>query len=388
MTHIDFLDQLGRELDGAAGRLIRDQRRSRFRAVLAQAAALAVIAAIAVAVWPNAPADPEREVRPATPQNAADVLGVLRRPETEADRGPAAQDGRKALARSLSADAVFRLVGTTDDGRGIMIGAASEVERHGGGPPGAGVCLHYPDSLGGGGGACWTADDIAKGHSYGNVGDDFNGLAPDGVERVIVVTAEGEETLPVRDNFFQARIGNLPEIAAVIMHDEKGRPVAQDLRGAAHVPVVPVPEETLQEAEAIVDIAPPPPGEGPLAEVLESARVTSGRTPYPPGMRDEFTWTQSHDDETSIPDVQFVIEFRAQCMWQRYWLAAVQAGDEAVAAQAAAVLKTAPGWPALRSKPEPHELIAFTVANQQTAAVAREVAVNCADVPPAPRPEP
>lgn len=342
MTQIDFLDQLGCELDGAAGRLIREQRRTRYRGILAPAAAMAAVAAIAVAVWPSAPADPEREVAPAAPQSAADILSVLRRPESEADRGPAARQGREMLSRLVTGDVQFRLLATTAGGEGIVLAAGEAVHRPAGGS-GDGICVHYPQGEGGGGG-CWSVQDVAQARAYGGVAGHMHGLAPDGVARVQVDTLEDSTVVPARENLFDVELRDIREVVAVTFMDEEGRVVARNLHGAALVPVVPVPEETREQAVALA--------------AAPDARVP---VPVPPGFGEQAD------------------ELTAQCLWLRYWLAAVQAGNAEVAAQAARVIETVPRWPSLRTDEEKHAVAAFEVGNGLAPAVARRLARTCTE---------
>jgi hypothetical protein len=379
MTQIDFLDDLGRQLDGAAGRLIREQRRSRFRGLLAPAAALAAVAAIAVAVWPSGPADLEREVAaPAAPESAEEILAVLRRPESEADRSAPAREGREALAHELPAGPAFRLLDTTEDGKGIVLGAA-----------GTKVCLYYPDADGGGIG-CWTAADIAKGHSYGSLGKHLHGVAPDGVVAVWIDTLDDSRRILVRDNFFRFDEASLPQVVAIAFEDADRKRSMFHSPEAARVPVVAVPDETIRKADELAQAEPLPRPDEPLRDLLAAVAEATSTVPQPPGLPEDYDWTAKRGDMAEIAtvaDVRGLIEFRAQCAWQRYWLAAMEAGADGVAAQAEHVIMTVSRWPALRGSRENFDRMALSVANGIAAGVAREVARNCGDVPPLP-PEP
>jgi hypothetical protein len=69
--------------------------------------------------------------------------------------------------------------------------------------------------------------------------------------------------------------------------------------------------------------------------------------PYPPGVEDRFAWERTPPgpyDMASInyrEEVQMLLEFRAGCLWARYWLQAGPAGRAA----AAQVLADVPRWP-------------------------------------------
>lgn len=290
---MEFLDDLGRELDAAAGRVIRAQRQRRRRNLLVPAAGIAAAIAVAVALWPAAPADPEREVGPAQATSAAELLAVLRRPESDADRGPEAARGRERLAALIEGEATFRLLQVTPDGHGVVL-AAGPVERLAGGADADGVCLHVPgrgDEEGGG--ACWTASDVRLARAHVQVGRVVAGLVPDGVSSVEVrfVDSHGEGT-QVEDNLFSVPGPDRMPVLSVTMRDAEGRAVAQDHPAARAVQVAPVPMEAVREAFALTKAAEPPATEAVdgLQAVLAAAADARHLVPHPPGAREEYDW--------------------------------------------------------------------------------------------------
>ena len=380
MTKIEFLDELGRELDGAAGRLIRHQRSSRARGLLAPAAGLAVVAAIGVAVWPSGPADPEREVSPATEtRSAEEALAVLRRPESEADRGPASREGREMLSQMLRGDATFRLVGTASGGRGVMLGAAAGVDRpvgEGGDPT---VCVYHPDTVAGGVG-CWPVPEVTEGRAYGSQGEHLFGLVPDEIVAVTVDTLDDSRRVTVRDNFWALDGAELPSVLTIVLEDDAGKRTTVHAMGVPLVEPVAVPEETLRKAEALAtaELVPARKG-GPIEEETEMLRQIEERIPLPPVPADRLDPNRGSGRGASIVAFEAYAERRAACLWQRYWLAATQAGNEDVAGEALAVLKTVPRWPALREEAKRLELVAFAAANGLVGEVARDTARECND---------
>ncbi|MDA0166963.1 hypothetical protein OM076_42275 [Solirubrobacter ginsenosidimutans] len=119
----------------------------------------------------------------------------------------------------------------------------------------------------------------------------------------------------------------------------------------------PVPETTLALSRALTQ-APAIPeftGREPVIAHADLPAVADGfedQTPYPPLERDPFDWLSTAPGPTNMAsvnfakDVQGLVEFRAACIWLRYWLA-VPEGRQA----AAAVLADAPSWPSLRDSP-------------------------------------
>jgi hypothetical protein len=119
----------------------------------------------------------------------------------------------------------------------------------------------------------------------------------------------------------------------------------------------PVPEATLALSHALT-LAPGIPkvtGREPVIAHDDLPAVADGfedQTPYPPLERDSFDWLSTAAgpaDMSSVnfaDDVQGLVEFRAACIWLRYWLATAEGRPAA-----AVVLGDAPQWPSLRDSP-------------------------------------
>jgi hypothetical protein len=150
------------------------------------------------------------------------------------------------------------------------------------------------------------------------------------------------------------------------------------------IPVVPaaagVPAQTLALSRALTESAPPPLTERVAREQLpEVAAAAQARTPYPPGMGDAFDWAAP---AAVVADtrraVQQMVEYRAYCLWLRYWIA----GSDR--AGATAVLTDVPRWPTQRQTDPPEvEFQARIVAAAQAgdvAAIQHEVDLNCTSV--------
>ena len=84
-----------------------------------------------------------------------------------------------------------------------------------------------------------------------------------------------------------------------------------------------------------------------VADAFEDA------TPYPPGRRDTFDWRSTAAGPRDMRSINFarevrsLVEWRAACIWLRYWLD----GDAAARQAANVVLGDVPSWPTLRGHP-------------------------------------
>ena len=93
----------------------------------------------------------------------------------------------------------------------------------------------------------------------------------------------------------------------------------------------------------------------PHADLPAVADGFEDRTPYPPQERDSFDWLSTATGPTNMAsvnyakDVQGLVEFRAACIWLRFWLASESASEAREGA--ARVLADAPAWPSLRAHP-------------------------------------
>jgi hypothetical protein len=118
----------------------------------------------------------------------------------------------------------------------------------------------------------------------------------------------------------------------------------------------------------------------PHAELPAVAAEYERQTPYPPTGRDTFDWAATPADPRDMGavnyriEIQGLVEFRAGCLWMRYWLA-----SEGPARQAAtAVLADIPAWPSRRGRPGSSQDVAEQAAAGNVAAVSETVRTDCA----------
>jgi hypothetical protein len=139
--------------------------------------------------------------------------------------------------------------------------------------------------------------------------------------------------------------------AAALVFTLPGRAV-----GPAQAPqTLTVPPETLAQA-ATLAAAPDLPKHSIHDDVIAHRELPAlaerykDRTPYPPGRRDRFDWLSTAPgphDMSSINyarDVRTLVEWRAACIWLRFYLDV----DGAPRQAAAAVLDTVKDWPTIR----------------------------------------
>ncbi|HEY1537830.1 MAG TPA: hypothetical protein VGF63_00425 [Solirubrobacteraceae bacterium] len=165
----------------------------------------------------------ERQGHPTTtdePVDATDLalLHVLRRPQTDDDRGPGAQ-----LALATIGDqnhgvrlTAVRHLSQTADGRAIVLIPEARFADDAAAPDRATeldvLCVDYPAVATAGhepfaGYPCWTTRELVSGRAVGRLmsagRQHIIGLAPDGVSTVTIELANGERlTAGVADNFF------------------------------------------------------------------------------------------------------------------------------------------------------------------------------------------
>lgn len=162
------------------------------------------------------------------------------------------------------------------------------------------------------------------------------------------------------------------------------RPTPVRQAGSVRAPAVPA--ATLQLSHALT-LAPVPSPEPVLDDPVAHADLPAiaaeyeRRTPYPPSGRDTFDWAALPADPHDMAsfnyrrDIQMLVEFRAGCLWMRYWLA-TEAHVEARRA-ATAVLADIPAWPARRHQPGSARAVAEQAAAGNAAAVAETVRTDC-----------
>ena len=91
----------------------------------------------------------------------------------------------------------------------------------------------------------------------------------------------------------------------------------------------------------------------PYAALPAVADAFEDVTPYPPGRRDTFDWLSTAPGPHDMASINFarevrsLVEWRAACIWLRYWLD----GDAAAREPATVVLGDVPSWPTLRGHP-------------------------------------
>jgi hypothetical protein len=222
----DFLDRFERQL--VAARRPPRRRPSRRGAMVASMLVLLIGAPALAATEPWRPliGDEKRGMPSATtdspPSDQARGLGVLRRAQTEDDRGPLAQEALRLtdddvegvrtkavrVMRSPVLSAVLVPVERFNLRTSQMIQPEMseklkrrlEIKQDG-------LCVFAPDPGGDGGGfACSTLDEIKQGALPSSIGGIMYGLVPDNVRRVDIQLADGS-TLEsaVDDNFYAAR---------------------------------------------------------------------------------------------------------------------------------------------------------------------------------------
>lgn len=162
---------------------------------------------------------------PAAPAPAGQrgFLGVLRREQTAADRGAAAEYAARLLGQGFGGvrTATFRVLA----GDAVLFSARQT-------PAGRNrLCLFLPDPVDGGGLGCWSKEEILAGNATiglfmgppGSTEGTVLGLVPDGVAAVRVADSAG--TLPVHDNAYTGPVSETGAQRPITMLDEAGKPV-------------------------------------------------------------------------------------------------------------------------------------------------------------------
>jgi hypothetical protein len=157
---------------------------------------------------------PSTSQRPLDPELVA-TLGVLRRPQTDADRSPQASRGASTFRlpgyKGVRLDGI-RLV---DAQRGIVLVPFERIpvptDSQGRPLPGFdpatysnAACLFERTSDGYGGIGCHTAGKIRAGRAISSGSGSVSGLVPDGVARVRLIHGSDTTEAPVENNFFAA----------------------------------------------------------------------------------------------------------------------------------------------------------------------------------------
>jgi hypothetical protein len=151
----------------------------------------------------------------------------------------------------------------------------------------------------------------------------------------------------------------------------------------SHLPagVPSVPAATLALARALA--AAPAPAQGVRVAHARLAALASeleSRMPYPPGLRDRFDWAATPSDPSAAgainyrAEVQRMVEYRAYCLWLRYWVSAQ--GDAGALRAADAVLDLVSRWPTQRGDAHAAKIAAAARAGD-VGAVKWELELNC-----------
>lgn len=164
--------------------------------------------------------------------------------------------------------------------------------------------------------------------------------------------------------------------------------------GAATATGLVVSQATKEQSQALTK-APeltaerPGPAASVGADLEQATKDAKQRIPYPPGSSDSFN-SKGHtrgatlgSGEETARETGFVVEYRAACLWRTYFVQSVESGNTRAQADALAILKQVPSWPATRS-------LASEVAMQKKFAAAAEsgdvdalrqdIAINCKNI--------
>jgi hypothetical protein len=222
----DFLDRFERQL--VAAKRPKSRRPSRRSAVLVSLFVLLIGAPALAATEPWRPliGDEKRGTPSATtarpPEDQVRGLGVLRRPQTDDDRGAFAQQALRLtdanvagvrtasvrVMRSPALSAVLVPVERFNLRTSEMIRPEmSDRLKRALAIKNDGLCVFAPDPGGDGGGyACNTLDEIKQGLLPSSIGPFVYGVVPDRVSRVEIRFADGTSSQAVvQDNFYAVR---------------------------------------------------------------------------------------------------------------------------------------------------------------------------------------
>jgi hypothetical protein len=227
----DFRARFGLQLTRAAGELIAGRRRlpARLRsrrwprltrpvAVGLALTAFAGTAFAAVAIWTPLLGNPQYGYNPgaastAPPQAQLDALAVLRRPQTDADRGALSQAALTYINDYTTGvrTAYVRLLGTVGDNAFVLVPveARDHTDATGGAPidsaPLKNALCVYASNLATAhtGVRCWSLADVLAGHAAATFDGEFFGLAPDGATAATLSSIGGaSSSAPISNNFF------------------------------------------------------------------------------------------------------------------------------------------------------------------------------------------
>jgi hypothetical protein len=234
-----FFDQLDKQLreianrkPGPAARSRRAPRHTRKLSVILLAVlAVSGTALAATGLWRPILGEPRFGPPPtitssAPPRSQLELLGVLRRPQTRADRGAATLEELQYLSRTASGvrTGYIRLLSDhTGLGAAVLVPAARYSLSADEAPPSVvtsaprknALCLVVGDRDGQGSAkGCFTTDDVRDGAATLSLGRYLFGLVPDGVRTVTVTFGDKRTaTSPASSNLFEIPMpaGALPQ---------------------------------------------------------------------------------------------------------------------------------------------------------------------------------
>ena len=225
----DFRARFGLQLTRAAAELTADRRPARLPhrrwplltrpvAVGLALTAFAGTAFAAVAIWTPLLGNQQYGYNPgasttAPPEEQVDALAVLRRPQTDADRGALSQAALTYINDYTTGvrTAYVRLLGTVGGEAFVLVPVE---ERHATAttsgvptestPLANALCVYATDpDVGHAGVRCWALADVLAGHAAATFAGEFFGLAPDGATTASVSSVGGATiSAPVSNNFF------------------------------------------------------------------------------------------------------------------------------------------------------------------------------------------
>ena len=177
--------------------------------------AVSATALAATAPWqplfgdPDHPSAQPRVTGSAPPAGQLALLSVLRRPQTDEDRGATTQQALRYFGTSTQ-DVYTDYIRRLPLGSGDL--AATLVPARSWRLPGGVMTLHdvlcvFVAESNGDGGAkgCYTTAALTRGRAGGSLGSVEYGLVPDGVAALEVRYANGTQRIAVRDNFYEHR---------------------------------------------------------------------------------------------------------------------------------------------------------------------------------------
>lgn len=167
------------------------------------------------------------------PAEQRDLLGVLRRDQTAADRGATAREALAAATRRYRgvrlADVRLLRAGSGSVPSLLLVPVA-DLEPVAGAGAGGKDALCVVSSTGGeeAGVQCHSVADLEAGRVTGGVGGQVWGVVPDAVSTVVVADRSGRDrTIAVEGNAFTLQASTVPPgRAAVVWHGADGRTIA------------------------------------------------------------------------------------------------------------------------------------------------------------------